>query len=220
MIDGIMPNTAAWMEARCGSWSASRAPTLMGRTAKGEPTAGYHDLIGEVAAERLTNRASTHFVTSAMQRGLDLEPEAAEAYAFDRDVVLGPSMLVRHPKFERVCATPDRFLGDDGLLEIKCLSVQLKHLDTLRGGKKSIVNEYRDQCLWQLWCTGRQYCDLASYFPEFPPRLRLAVVRIERDEKRFDEFAAAIEQAERDVAAILEQLEEITLGQMPEGVAA
>lgn len=212
-MQAIEPGTAAWFEARCGSWTASRAPALMARLKNGEPAAAYHELIGDVAAERLTGTAATHFVTSAMQRGLDLEPEAADAYALDRMVTLGDSALVLHPTLPRVAATPDRFVGDDGLLEVKCPSVQGKHLDTLRGGKRSVVHEYRDQCLWQLWCTGRQWVDLASYHPGFPPHMRLAVVRIQRDEERFAAFEAAIERAEAEVAAILDQLEAITTGQ-------
>ena len=209
----VEPGSGQWLQLRTGCFTASRAPALMARTAKGEPTAAYSELIGEVAAERLTGQASTHFVTAAMQRGLDLEAEAADAYAFARDVVLSPSAYVMHPTIERVGATPDRFVGDDGLVEIKCLSVQLKHLDTLIGGKRSIVKDYRDQCLWQMWVTGRRWCDLTSYFPEFPPRQQLAIIRIERDEARFAEFAAAVEQAERDVSAILDMLEQMTPGQ-------
>ena len=214
----IEPFTASWWECRIGAWTASRAPSLMATTKKGEPTAAYADLIGEIASERLTGLPATHFVTNAMQRGIDLEPEAAEAYALDRMVTLGESALVVHPTLPRVCATPDRFVGDDGLLEIKVPSVQLKHLDTLRDGRKSIVHEYRDQCLWQLWTTGRDYCDLASFYPEFPPAHRLAVVRIERDEERFAAFEAAIERAEGEVSEILDALEAITPGQR-EGAA-
>lgn len=209
----ILPGSPAWFDARCGSWTASRAPALMATTKKGEPTAAYSDLIGEVAAERLTGMAASHYVTGPMQRGIDLEPQAADAYAIERMVALGDSRLVLHPTLPRVCATPDRFVGDDGLVEIKCPSVQLKHLDTLRGGRKSILAEYRDQCLWQLWCTGRAWCDLVSYYPEFPSAFQLAIVRIERDEARFAEFEAAIERAEREVLEILDALEAMTLGQ-------
>ena len=209
----ILPGTPQWFEARCGAFTASRAPALMRRTAKGAPTQAYHDLIGEIAAERLTGVSATHFVTTAMQRGLDLEPQAADAYALERMVGLGDSGLVIHPTLPRVAATPDRFVGDDGLLELKCPSVQTKHLDTLRGGPKSVLHEYRDQCLWQLWCTGRQWCDLASYHPDFPSRHQLAVVRVERDDERFAEFEAVIAEAEAAVAEILDALEAITPAQ-------
>lgn len=204
----VEPHSAQWWECRLGAWTASRAPALMA----GKQTAKYTDLIGEIATERLTGIPTTHYVTPAMQRGLDLEPQAADAYALERMVALGDSALVMHPTLERVCATPDRFIGTDGILEIKAPSVQLKHLDTLIGGRKSIINEYRDQCLWQLWCTGRSYCDLASYHPGFPPAQQLAIVRVERDEARFAEFLAAIEEAEEKVAEILEQLEQLTTG--------
>lgn len=212
----IMPGSPEWFVCRCGSWSASRAPALMARTKKGEPTAAYNDLIGEVAAERLTGQTATHYVTAAMQRGLDLEPEAADAYALERMVALGESRLVLHPTLERVCATPDRFVGTDGLLEIKCPSVQTKHLGTLLRNERSVEHEYAWQVHFQLWCTGRQWADLMSYDPRFPPAQQIAVVRIERDEAKLAELAAAVERAERDVAEILSALESLTTGQRAE----
>lgn len=210
----IEPGSQQWWEARLGSWSASRAPTLMARGAKGQKLAGYEDLIGEIATERLTQTPVTHFVTDAMQRGLEMEADALDAYALERMAKLGPSQLVLHPTLDHVCATPDRFVGDDGLVEAKCPTNKLKHLDTLVGGRKSLVHEYRDQCLWQLWCSEREWCDLVSFHPGFPPAQQVAIVRIVRDEKRFAEFAEAVEEAEAMVADILAKLEQLTTGQV------
>lgn len=201
------PGSAAWLQARCGTFSASRAPTLMSRTAKGEPTAAYHELIGEIAAERLTGMTSTRFVTDAMRRGIALEPEAADAYSLERMVVLGDSELVMHPTIARVCATPDRFVSDDGLLEIKCPTVQTKHLGTLLRNKNSLEHVYAWQCHAQMFVTGRLWVDLASYDPRFPPKQQLAIVRIERDESCLAELATAIQIAEGHVSEILHQLE-------------
>lgn len=209
----ILPGTPQWFDARCGAFTASRAPALMKRTAKGAPTQAYHDLIGEIAAERLTGVSATHFVTAAMQRGLDLEPQAADAYALERMVGLGDSGLVIHPTLPRVAATPDRFVGDDGLLEIKCPSVQTKHLDTLRDGPKSVLHEYEWQCHFQMMCTGRGWVDLCSFFPEFPAHLQLAIVRVERDEDKVAQIEAEILKAEAAVSEILNALESVTTGQ-------
>jgi hypothetical protein len=254
----IEPGSAAWIKARLGKWSASRAPALMSTTTKAayvvhgeilpnqteaaralgvsvpklkiaiddeaqpdvyktetqEPSADYETLMGEIAFERLCERAATHYVTPAMQRGLDLEHEAAEAYALERMVSLGDSEFVSHPSMQNVCATPDRFVYDDGLVELKCPSDRLKHMGTIAGNKKSVINEYRDQCLWQLFVTGRQWCDLVSYHPDFPPTYQVAIVRVERDLKRFEQFAAAVEAAERYVTELLTSIEARTLGQM------
>lgn len=222
MRDIILPGTPQWFEARNGSWTASRAPTLMSTTKRGDSSAKLSDLIGDIAAERHTGSAARHFVTDPMQRGIDLEPHGADAYSLRQMVVLGESRLVLHPKWHekrfRVCATPDRFVGEDGLVEIKCPTVRLKHLDTLmemsgKPARKSLTIEYRDQVQWQLWVTGRAWCDLVSYYPEFPPRTQLAIVRIEPDPERFEAFERAIEAAEEAVAEILDTLETITTGQ-------
>lgn len=255
-MEAIEPGTAAWHDARCGAWTASRAPALMSfkttvqyevqgelypnltAAAKAaglsvpkfkaaieeglddprvvsavEPSAEFENLVGEIACERLTGIPAVHFVTKSMQRGIDLEPEAAEAYALDRMVELGPSKLMALSPPNRIAATPDRFVGDDGLLEIKCPDVDTKHLDTLRDGKRSIVNEYYWQCQFQLLVTERQWCDLASYSDRFPPHLRLAVRRIEADPEAHDKLFAAIEYGEQRVSELISQLEELTPAQ-------
>ncbi|MEO1105567.1 MAG: lambda exonuclease family protein, partial [Pseudomonadota bacterium] len=132
-----------------------------------EPLDEHTNLIGEIAVERLTGTPVSHFVTPAMRRGLELEPEAADAYAVERMVALGDSRFVFHPTIERVGATPDRFIGKDGLLEIKVPTVQSKHLGTLLRNKRSIEHEYEWQCHFQMWCTGRAWVDLVSYSPSF-----------------------------------------------------
>ncbi len=42
--------------------------------------------------------------------------------------------------------------------------------------------------LWQMACTGRQWCDFVSYDPRLPDDLQLFVHRFDRDEKRIEEI--------------------------------
>jgi hypothetical protein len=54
--------------------------------------------------------------------------------------------------------------------------------------------------LWQMACTGRQWCDFVSFDPRLPPSMRLFVKRLERDDLR-------IKDLEKDVAAFLCEVE-------------
>jgi hypothetical protein len=95
-------------------------------------------------------------------------------------------------------ASPDGLIGDDGLLEIKCPN-SATHIETLLSGK--VPEKYRTQMLWQMACTGRVYCDFASYDPRLPEPMQLFVQRIPRDDE-------AIAELEREVTAFLAEVDD------------
>jgi len=55
------------------------------------------------------------------------------------------------------------------------------------------------QMQWQMACTGRKWCDFASYDPRLPESMRLFVRRVDRDE-------ALIADIEKDVTEFLDEL--------------
>jgi hypothetical protein len=65
---------------------------------------------------------------------------------------------------------------------------------------------YITQCLWQLACTGRAWCDLVSYDNRLPEPLRLHVIRIERGEHRIVELEAMVVEFLAEVDATIERL--------------
>lgn len=174
-----------------------------------EPGAAAVEYVREVAVERLTGRAFDHFVSAAMRRGLELEPEALEAYAFAKDVVLSKPGLVFHPTIPNVGATPDGGIEPDGLVDAKCPDNVVKHLLALTEPENDRApgQEYRWQGMCQLWCMPeRKWCDLSSYQPDFPPDLQIAVARITRNEEAFSAMATRVAWAEREVEKIMAQL--------------
>ena len=68
----------------------------------------------------------------------------------------------------QIGCSPDRLVGDEGLLEVKCPlpSTQVGYL--LHG---ELPTEYTLQVQGQLYVTGRAWCDFLSYFPGLPPLL-------------------------------------------------
>jgi hypothetical protein len=122
-----------------------------------------------------------------MERGEVLERKAVEWYELQRDCDTEQiGFILRDDR--RVGCSPDRLVGDDGILEIKCPSVA-NHLSFLLGAD-SVAMDYRAQVQGQLWITGRQWVDTLSYNPDLPN----ALVRIPRDEDFIGKLAAAVDQ--------------------------
>ncbi len=194
---------ADWALARVGCFTASRASDLMAKTKSG-PSASRGALLALLAVERITGQPVETYRNAAMDRGIDLEAEARDAYAFARGVAVAEVGFVDHPSIEWCGASPDGAIDDDGLLEVKCPANMAKHLDALRTGAHA--QEYKWQLQHQLMVTGRQWNDAVSFDPRFPAHLQLAIKRVFRDEAAIAELTAEIHAAELEVCAIVDEL--------------
>jgi len=188
--------TEEWVQARLGKVTASRIADATARTKSGWG-ASRANYMAELVAERLTGKQAEGFTSSAMQRGTELEPEALAAYAFVSDVAVQPVGFVPHPSIAMAGASPDGEVGSDGLVEVKCPNTAT-HIETLLTG--DIDLRYLKQMQWQLACTGRAWCDFASYDPRLPERMQLYVQRVYRN-------AVGIADMEKDIRAFLEELD-------------
>jgi len=177
-----------WLQDRCGKVTASRIADLMARTKSGY-SASRANYASQLICERLTGCVAPSFTNAAMIHGTETEPEARRAYEFyiDRDVVQVGFMP--HPSIEMAGASPDGLIGDDGLLELKCPN-SATHIETLLGGV--IPDKYVKQMQFQMACTGRQWCDFASYDNRLPERMRLFVKRVDRDEELIGEIETEV----------------------------
>lgn len=196
----------AWMSARAGNFTASRSADLMAKTRSG-PSASRANLLALLAVERLTGECVQTYQNGAMARGVELEAEARDAYAFTRGVAVQESGYIASADMPHTGCSPDGLLGDDGMLEIKCPASMQKHLDALRTGAHAV--EYRWQLQHQMMVTGRAWVDATSYDPRFPDALQLAVTRVARDEKAIDELRAEIIAADAEVETILSELHDM-----------
>lgn len=203
MKANIEQGTDQWMAARAGCFTASRSKDLMARTKTGYG-AGRGNLLTLLAVERLTGACVETYQNAAMQRGIDMEAEARDAYSFAQGVAVEEVGFVPHPTVPRCGASPDGLVGDDGLVEIKCPSNMEKHLDALRTGAHA--KEYQWQLQHQLFATGRQWVDAASYDPRFPEGLHLAIKRVYRDEGAITSLANEITKADAEVEAMVAEL--------------
>lgn len=180
--------TAEWFAARLGKATASRIADIVARTKTGWG-ASRANYAAQLVAERLTGTPTEMFQNAAMQWGTDTEAEARDAYRVHRLCAVDEIGFVDHPTIAMAGASPDGIVGTDGLVEIKCPNTAT-HIATLQG--QSVPAKYLTQIQWQIACTGRQWCDFASYDPRLPESMRLFVRRVDRDDAEIASLEAAV----------------------------
>jgi hypothetical protein len=110
-----------------------------------------------------------------MERGLIVEAEAADWYEFDHDVTVQRIGFITDDEHTMGCS-PDRFVGDDGLLEIKAPLPQTQVEYWISG---ELSERFRPQLQGQLYITRRRWVDILCWHDVLPK----LVMRIEPDEK-------------------------------------
>ena len=160
-----------WLAARLGIPTASQFHRIITpKTCK--LSAAADEYMHELLAEYFTGESVQAADNQYMERGRAMEPEAVAWYEYQFDVETERVGFCLRD--DRSCgASPDRLVGDDGLLEVKCPSLTT-HIGYLldQGGA------YRCQLQGQLYVTGRKWIDFCSYNPAVKPD----VYHFERDE--------------------------------------
>lgn len=175
-----------WLQARLGVPSASRFSDVL---AKGQGITRKKYLL-TLAGEAITGELTDGYSNKHMERGQAMEDEARQAYAFNRDA---DPVAVGFMRRDRIGASPDSLIGDDGLLEIKTKlpALQLEVLE-----RDTLPPEHKAQVQGQLLVSGRAYVDFVSYWPKLP----IFIVRVERDEA----YIKTLEQALADFVGELD----------------
>jgi putative phage-type endonuclease len=175
----IEQRTAEWHRQRLGKVTASRVGDATARLKGNGWAAPRATYLMQLVVERLTGEAAPFFENDAMRWGTNTEPYARLAYSACTGRPVVEVGFFDHPSIGMAGASPDGFIGDDGMLEIKCPTTGT-HIETLLG--EAIDPKYVKQMMWQMACTGRKWCDFVSYDPRLPEELRLYIQRVERDD--------------------------------------
>lgn len=171
--------TREWLLQRVGKVTASRIADLTARTKSGYG-ASRANYAAQIITERLTGNPTETFVNAAMQHGVDTEPQARAAYA----LLTGHTVLevgyTGHPTIKDSGCSCDGFVNDNGLVEIKCPN-SATHLETVLAG--DVPEKYLKQIMWQMACTGKEFCDFVSFDPRMPSHLQIKIIPVKRDEE-------------------------------------
>jgi putative phage-type endonuclease len=202
----MIQGSPEWHEARRGFLGASAINDARSVIKSGE-AASRRNLRAKIIAERLTGICEESYTNSAMQWGIDNEPIARALYETTIGSDVDQCGFILHPEIKMTGASPDGLIGNDGLIEIKCPNTAT-HIDYLLAG--IVPTQYRNQMLWQMECTGREWCDFVSYDPRMPEHMQMFCIRFNRDEDELNEIREDVIKFLDEVNAVIDRLQIIS----------
>ena len=196
VVHDVQQNGPEWLQLRLGRPCSSEFDKIYTRT--GKRSRQVDALRNRLLVEWITGAPVESIQTAYMQIGHERENESANAYSFKTGVELHRVGFITNDA-GTYGASPDRLIGDDGILELKNPSAPV-HVGYLLA--QDIDDDYFVQIQGQMLVTERLYVDIASYCPGFP----LVTVRVERDEKyirlldtALAEFCERLDEAKREL---------------------
>lgn len=159
-----------WFALRKGKMTGSHAQAI-GNCGKGLDT-----YITEIMAEYFSSGEKEQFGNKHTDRGNELEPLARSMYELERDVVVDQVCFIEYNDY--VGCSPDGLVQEDGLIEIKSID-DVGYFRYLINGEKEIDTKHIWQIQMELLITGRKWCDLIIYNPNF--KKSMCVYRIYPD---------------------------------------
>jgi len=191
-------NSPEWHENRIASLGGSNIATATAKGKGGGKSSTRETLLTHFAAEINTGfRFNKSYRSKAMDRGHELEPQAAFLY----DLKYSCGKQVQYPGLIRIHkhlhCSPDLTIGltQDGsepckVGEIKCVwpNVYFQILESQR-----VPPVYRKQCQWNMLCCGADTCDFIVYCPEWKYGSNITVIPFGRNQKVIDELLAGAE---------------------------
>lgn len=194
-----------WKQLRLGHVTASNISDVMAKIKTGESEARRKYKV-KLVAERLTGNTQDTYSNAAMEWGVEQEQYAAMAYEVKNNVLLDKTGFWPHESIKWLGVSPDRLVGNDGLVEIKC-PMTTTHIDYILEDK--VPARYYKQIQCQLWVTGREWCDFVSYDPRLPLENQLFIKRAYPDEAFIQEMQSEVLQFLDEVEQLINQLKGI-----------
>ena len=144
-------------------------------TPQGKPSRQWRQYACVLIAERILQQKIEFYNSLAMERGLIVEDEAADWYEFDQDVTTQRVGFITDDEHTTGCS-PDRLVGEAGLLEIKA---PLPHTQVEYWISGELNERFRPQLQGQLYISQRSWVDIVCWHDVLPK----LVMRIAPDEK-------------------------------------
>lgn len=159
---------------RIGCLTASNVKRAMSFLKTGKSSEDREAYKRELVAERLVGYAMDHYVTPAMQHGIDNEAAAKDAYTWLTGVLIEPLPSIPHPTIAHFLATPDGRIEADIGVEVKC-PTSAKFVSWKLAGV--VPDEHKPQMIAQCLCANFAAVEFIAYDPRMPEGQRLFVRR-------------------------------------------
>lgn len=199
IFNDLEQGTEEWFAVRAGIPTASMFSAILskGRT-KGAPSKTRLTYMYKLAGEIITGEPGETYSNAHMERGIIMEEEARLAYQLQSGEI--PELVGFVRNGNKGCS-PDAFIQDDGMLEIK---TKLPHImvDVLLSGK--VPSEHTAQLQGQLWVAEREWVDFVAYWPRMP----LFVQRVYRDEAYIKTLESEVNRFVDELNDVVEQVKQ------------
>ena len=202
-----VPRSEEWRAMRLGKPGTSEFHRIV--TPTGKISSQAKEYAVRLVAELMLGRSiGDDIQTQYMVRGIETEDNAIEAFEFQTGLDTQPGGYVTTDDGLIGCS-PDRLVGDFGILEIKVPAANT-HVGYLLDPESMERDKY-PQIMGQMLVCERDYDYLVSYHDLLP----IAIRKVGRDEKYIDTLRTALYTFVQQVALMREKLEH-EYGKFPE----
>lgn len=175
VFHNVEQGTQEWKLLRAGIPTASSFSKII--TATGKKSEQRKNYMLQLVSEIIMGKPVEIERTYWMRQGNEKEAEAAEMYSIQSGENVQQVGFVTNYNMAIGCS-PDRLVGENGLLEIKTLAPH----NFVSFMLEENTDQYKPQIQGQMLVTGRNWCDLLVWSPDMPP----IITRIERDNSYID----------------------------------
>ena len=169
-IDQFEQGSPEWFNIRMGIPTASCFHIVMAVGRNGDASQTRARYMRVLAGEILTGRPGegTKIVTAAMQRGIDMEPEALAYYEARHFHMVRRVGFIRRqlPNGRWVGGSPDGLIGHHKGLEIKTMAPDLL-IERLERGS-GMPAEHMAQVQGMMWLADLEEMDVLLFYSDFP----------------------------------------------------
>jgi hypothetical protein len=177
-IIDVPQRSPEWYAARAGRATGSKAASVLAKIQSGE-AATRRDYKLQLAVERLMGvPQESGYINADMQRGIDLEPAARNAYEIETGEIVQTVGFLSMTECLAGCSPDGRV--DGGIVGFKCPK-STTHVEWLK--RNRVPPEHVPQATHELWVADdAKFYDFVSYDDRLPEGLQLLVVRAYRSE--------------------------------------
>lgn len=202
----IDQGSEAWLELRRGVITASEMHLLLTTTLKVANNEKTRAHLFELAAQRISGYVEPTYIGDDMLRGMEDEIAAIEVYEQHYGKGRSVGFVTNDQWGFTIGYSPDRLIGEDGLLEIKSRRQKFQVQTILNFAiGEDVPDDYVLQCQAGLLVTKRKWLDFISYSGGLP----MMTVRTYPDPVIQDAIVQAAGAAELRIAEMIGEYEAI-----------
>jgi len=199
IIHDVDQNSDEWHELRLGKITGSAFGKMIKKDFTMSQSASARMESYRIAAERMTNYVEPQYVSIYMERGHIIEEVARNMYADANGADVDLAGFVELVGEDMRCGcSPDGLVGDDGIIEIKSCMGKFQ-IDRII--KNEVPDEFLPQINFNLFVTGRQWCDFVSFSGGLP----MFVKRVHRHDYVMDSIEGAIMDIESSIKSAIDE---------------